>query len=54
MPMTDRNYYRGLPPLQRTPQQIVDVMTRTEPKSGAALIMLRWLTQDAAGLEGSR
>jgi hypothetical protein len=31
-----------------TPQQIMERLVRTEPKGGAALMILRWLTDSAA------
>lgn len=49
--MASRNYYRGpIPPLPRFHRQIMDMLDRTEPKSGGASIILRWLTQDAANI----
>lgn len=47
--MASRDYYRGpIPPLPRSHQQIMDMLARTEPKSGGAAMILRWLTQAAA------
>lgn len=35
----------------RTPEQILADLDRTEPKTGAAVILLRWLTRDALKVE---
>lgn len=42
-----RNYYQGLPPVQRTPQQRLDEMRRTEPRDRAGREVLAWLTDSA-------
>lgn len=48
--MANRDYYANPPHLQRTHQQIMAAMVRTEPKSGGAAIILRWLIQDAVNI----